>query len=295
SPGHQKTVVVKHSLGYTSSDVNVFFSAKRMTFEYKALQAVAQSDLFTPESTVQVPHVLFYDPETYTLIMNDLAPVRLLSSVLIEVFEVGTVESISMMVGAALGDFMGRFHKRGSQPEQDLLRKRFRENTSKEEEIRARKEWMQEMMNDGMNDLQDGGSVIAMADFWIDNILVATESELRLYIVDWGFVRCTRPEVDLANLAASAYSVAHLYPSSSSSFKLMRSFMQSYSKHFTTDDVQVALSAGRDTMSFGADMPWTRVEDERIKEEIVKHGFELLEAAKRGSVEEIKKNPIVQN
>ncbi|KAG9110569.1 hypothetical protein FRC07_008179 [Ceratobasidium sp. 392] len=288
--------------------MNVFFSAKRMTFEYEALQAVAQSSPFTPESTVQVPHVLFYDPETYTLIMNDLAPVRLLSSVLIEAFEVGTVESISLMVGAALGDFMGRFHKWGAQPEQDSLRKRFRENTSKEEEIRARyermmataekyrmrKEWMQEM-NDSMNDLQDGGSVIAKADFWINNILVVTEPELRLYIIDWEFVRCTRPEVDLADLAASAYSVAHLYPSSSSSFKLMHSFMQSYRKHFRTDDVRVALSAGRDMMGFGTDMPWTRVKDERIKEEIVKHGFELLEAAKRGSAEEIKKNPIVRD
>ncbi|KAG9083076.1 hypothetical protein FS749_006317 [Ceratobasidium sp. UAMH 11750] len=177
--GGEKSVVVKHILGYPSANQNWVLSAERMRFEYEALDAIARSGLSTPESTVQVPRVLHFDAETNTLIMTDLTPARLLSTVLIEAFEAGTIKSVSAQLGAALGDFMGRFHKWGS--ERDEARARFLENTTSRETVLAiryqlmmmtaekygmKKAWMDEMMRDGMDDATMGGSVIAMADFW---------------------------------------------------------------------------------------------------------------------------------
>ncbi|KAG9087674.1 hypothetical protein FRC07_012769 [Ceratobasidium sp. 392] len=306
--GGEKSVVVKHSLGYAASNKKWVLSAERMTFEHEALQVINQSGLSTPESTVQVPRVLHYDPDTHTLIMTDLAPARTLSTVLIEAFESGSIKDVSSRIGAALGNFMGRFHKWGSEPEQAAMRARFLENvTSRETVLSIRyllmrmtaekfgmdKGWMEEMVKEGMGDAEKGGSVIAMADFWFDNILVSLEPELRIYIIDWEMTRCARPELDVAHFATAAHSLAHIHPPTPD-FILMQSFMQSYNAHFKLDSVQIALSAGRDVMSFGVGMPWTRHREDRVKEEIARCGFELLESARANDVEGIRKNVVVR-
>ncbi|KAG8787899.1 hypothetical protein FRC12_015140 [Ceratobasidium sp. 428] len=114
--GGVTSVVVKHGLGYAATNVKWAMNVERMTFEHEALNAVASSGLFTLESTVQVPRVLHFDPETHTLIMTDLTPVLTLSAVLIEALESGTIKNVSTRIGTALGDFMGRFHRWGSEP-----------------------------------------------------------------------------------------------------------------------------------------------------------------------------------
>ncbi|KAG9093316.1 hypothetical protein FRC06_011573 [Ceratobasidium sp. 370] len=279
-----------------------------MRFEHAALDAIARSGLSTPESTVQVPRVLHYDPETNTLVMTDLTPARTLSTVLVEAFEAGTIKSVSAQIGAALGDFMGRFHKWGS--EQDNARTLFLENTTSRETVLAiryqlmimtaekygmKKAWMDEMVQDGMKDANRGGSVIAMADFWFDNILVSMEPELRIYIIDWETARCARPELDVAHFATAAHSLAHVYPSADGSFVLMQHFMQSYNIHFAVDEVQIGLSAGRDVMSFGVMMPWIRHREDRVKEEIAQCGLELLECARGRDVAGVRNNVVVRD
>ncbi|QRV82163.1 phosphotransferase enzyme family protein [Ceratobasidium sp. AG-Ba] len=306
----EKSVVVKHSLGHASSSETLILGRERMTFEYEALEAIYQSGLFTPASTVQLPRVLHYDPETYTLIMTDLAPARTLSSVLIEAFENGTIEAVSARLGAALGDFMGRFHRWSSMPEQEALRRHFLENSVSRETVLGirywlmnttaekygmKKDWMDDMTKEGMADAATGGSVIAMADFWLDNVLVITEPELRIYIIDWEMSRCARPELDVAHFATAAHSVVHLYPSSAADFKLMQNFMRGYNEHFKLETVRVALSAGRDVLSFGVMMPWIRHRDESVKQAIVQCGADLLEAAHTGDVGRIIQNVVVRD
>ncbi|KAG8755351.1 hypothetical protein FRC12_010914 [Ceratobasidium sp. 428] len=179
--GGETSVVVKHSIGHAAANANWVLSVERMTFEHEALKAAAASGLFTPECTVQVPRVLHYDLETHTLIMTDLTPARILSTVLIEAHESGTIKDLSTRIGTALGDFMGRFHRWGSESAQAGLRARFLENvTSRETVLQIRyllmcrtaekygmkKDWVDEMVKDGMADAEKGGSVITMADFW---------------------------------------------------------------------------------------------------------------------------------
>ncbi|QRV90303.1 phosphotransferase enzyme family protein [Ceratobasidium sp. AG-Ba] len=308
--GGPKSVVVKHSFGHASSSKTIIIGRERMTFEYEALEAINQSGLFTPASTVQLPRVLHYDPETYTLIMTDLAPARMLSSILIEAFENGTIEAVSAQLGVAVGDFMGRFHRWSSMPNQEALRMRFLENSVSRETVLGihcwlmnttaekygmKKDWMDEMTKEGMADAAAGGTVIAMADFWFDNVLVITEPELRIYIIDWEMSRCARPELDVAHFATAAHSVVHLYPSSVTNFKLMRNFMRGYNDHFKLDVVQVALLAGRDVLAFGGMMPWIRHRDEGVKQAIAQCGADLLEAARTGDVEGIRQNVVVRD
>lgn len=145
---------------------------------------VASSPLVSPTSTVQVPHVYMYDPKTHTLIMRDLAPARLLSTVLIESLEKNDptrVLELSRQVGSALGEFMGRFHQWTSLPEQSALRARFAENLVSREVVLAyrhqlmiestvkfglEQNWLEDVVQAGVKDARQGGPVIAMGDFW---------------------------------------------------------------------------------------------------------------------------------
>lgn len=201
-PTGETSVVIKHALGYASSDVQMGYGVERMVRAFNqiistraqrfggvlrtlsTLKMVGSSPLFTSTSTVQVPRVLSYDSDTHTLIMNDLSPARLLSAVLIECLESGDealTRRVSSQIGAALGDFMGRFHLWTSLPEQRVLRERFLENKASSEEclemqyelmlstaarLGLRRAWMDEIVVKGLRDAREGGSVIAMADFW---------------------------------------------------------------------------------------------------------------------------------
>lgn len=151
-------------------------------FEHKALQAIASSGLSTPDSVVQVPRVAFYDPGAHLLVMSDLAPTRPLSTELLACLESRDFDRIGRL-GAALGEFMGRFHRWSSLPLQAALRVRFLENeTSREDvfrilwrlmwgtaaELGMESVWMEELIDREMDEarLGVGGNVIAMADFW---------------------------------------------------------------------------------------------------------------------------------
>ncbi|QRW06443.1 phosphotransferase enzyme family protein [Ceratobasidium sp. AG-Ba] len=292
NPEQHKTVVVKHSLGYAYCDKDMPVSAERMTFEYEAMTAVARSGLVTPESVVQVPRVLFYDPYTHTLIMEDLTPVR------------------PSPLSFSRRDFLGRFHQWSAQPEQAGLRMQFLENTASKETIPRvwyrrmmktadthglKTQWMEDFVKQSEARAQNGGSVIIMGDFWVENILVSTGPDLRLYIIDWEMARCASPESDVGEIAAALHSISYINRSASSSFRFMESFMRNYNRSYSVDEVRIAFTAGLYVMSFGPIMSWNAPWSENNEEEVARLGFRLLEAGMVGNLDEIRKNAIVQN
>ncbi|KAF8601464.1 kinase-like protein [Ceratobasidium sp. AG-I] len=312
------SAVIKHALGYAAVRKSLVLSAERMDFEHEALKMVEKFVDGLGESVVRVPKVYYYDSTTHVLVMEDLAPARPLSTVLIESLERNDpayILRLSTQIGSALGSFMGRFHSWTSLPEQSALRARFLQNTTSRETILGiryqlmlgtaakyglNREWMEGMVDTGMKDAREGGggggSVIAMADFWFDNVLVSEDEAegLRVYIVDWEMARTARPELDVAHFATAAYSLVHACRTDNS-FQLMQSFYKSYSAHYELDPIQIGLSGGRDVMSFGVMMPWVRHRDEVTKEEIAREGLKLLEAAKDGDVETVEKNLVVRD
>ncbi|QRV76938.1 phosphotransferase enzyme family protein [Ceratobasidium sp. AG-Ba] len=324
----RKSVVLKHTSDHASFELDFQLGADRLTFEYEALTAIAGSSLVTTESTVQVPRALFHDPLAHVLIMEDVAPARSLSTVLIEAFKDGTIQSVSAQIGAALGDFMGRFYKWGAQPEQAGLRHRFSENiASKDTAVRVRyefmikkaekygmkKEWMETFVQEGINDAHESGSTLVMGDFWvgkfsrllclwysnlvllIDNVLVSNGPELRVYVIDWELARRGRPEIDVGGMAASLYGIACIHPSYLSKLEFMQNFMWRHEKHFELDDVQVAFCAGMSAICLSADKPWTKSRDEDTWRAMVQCGVDLLEAGIAGNLEAIRSNIIIEN
>ncbi|QRV97186.1 phosphotransferase enzyme family protein [Ceratobasidium sp. AG-Ba] len=306
----RKSVIFKHTSNYASSNKNVLLGAGRIDFEYEALMAISRSGLVTSESVVHVPCVLFYDPLAHVLITEDLAPARSLSSVLIEAFEAGTINDVSAHIGAALGNFMGKFYTWGAQPEQAGLRQRFLENTTLKRtdtglryelmiknsiKYGMKREWMELFVQQGMDDAHKGGNTIIMGDFWADNILVSPGSEPRVYIIDWEMATYGRPEIDVGAMAASACTIAYIHPANASDFKFMQHFVSEYSKHFSLDDVQVAFSAGRELTSLGADEPWTKFQDLNTRRAIIQYGLELLEAGMGRNVERIRNSIVFRN
>ncbi|CUA69950.1 TBC1 domain family member 2A [Mus musculus] [Rhizoctonia solani] len=304
----EKTVIVKHTLEYAAQSIidianggtpgpgRITLNVERMDFEHEALELVNSNPELS--TIVRVPRVHTYDPHTHTLIMSDVAPCRLLSSVLQE-----ADDELVSRIGRALGEFMGKFHKWTSLPEQAAARKRFLENTtSREDVLRIRwqlalaaakkyhveRAWMEDMYLAGMQDGQSG-TVICMADFWFDNILVSTQHDLAIWIVDWETTRSARPELDVAHFATAAYSLVHVHRP----IPLMREFTKAYKAHMDLDETSLGTHAGRDMLSFGVVMPWIRHRDESIKQPIAQLGVELLEAAHTGDEQALRKNPVL--
>lgn len=116
--------------------------------------------------------------------MSDHKSTRMLSEVLSEQLESGDPTRTSKLlsrIGAALGDSLGRYHEWSSLPAQAELRAQFSENTASKKDtlvLRYRlarntvsrfeleRDWMDDMVKEGFRDADEGGSVIAMADFW---------------------------------------------------------------------------------------------------------------------------------
>ncbi|CAE6517650.1 unnamed protein product [Rhizoctonia solani] len=304
----EKTVVVKHSLEFAAQSIieianggsgpgGITLSVERMDFEHEALELVASNPALS--TVVRVPRVHAYDRNTRTIVMSDVAPCQLLSTVLQE-----ADDELIARIGHALGDFMGQFHKWTSLPEQAGVRKRFLENeTSRKDVLLIRwqlaiaaakkygleREWMEKMQQEGLVDANSGGSVICMADFWFDNILVSTTGDLQIYIVDWETVRTARPELDVAHFTTAAYTLEHVYKP----IPLMREFFKAYKTHMDLDETHMATYGGRDMLSFGVIQPWVRHRDEGVKQPIAQLGLELLEAAHTGDKEALKKNPVL--
>ena len=116
--------------------------------------------------------------------MTDLVSTRMLSEVLVECHESGDptyIRGLSSQIGAALGDFLGRFHKWTSLLEQAELRAQFSGNRASEKDrlevcyqfmrkaasrFGLERDWIDEIAREGLRDAEQGGSVIAMGDFW---------------------------------------------------------------------------------------------------------------------------------
>ncbi|CAE7106196.1 unnamed protein product [Rhizoctonia solani] len=303
----EKTVIVKHTLGYAAQSILTMsgdgsgpevtpLGAERMDFEHEALQMVASNPDFS--SVVRVPHVHAYDPHTHTLIMSDVAPCRPLSIVSQE-----SDDTLLSHIGRALGEFMGRFHKWSTLPEQAGARKRFSENkTSAGEMLRIRwqlaltaakkygveRTWMEDMYLAGMEDARRG-RVICMGDFWFDNILISTTGDLQIYIVDWEAARTAQPELDVALFATENYSLEHYHKP----MPLMREFFEAYKAHMDLDEMSMAKHAGRDILGYGPIQSWVLDRDESVKQPIAQLGVELLEAAHTGDRTALRKNPVL--
>ncbi|KAF8675012.1 catalytic domain of ctd-like phosphatase [Rhizoctonia solani] len=293
----ERTVVVKHSVGYasTTGPEGLSLKAERMDFEYNALKLVSSN--LGLSTVVGVPHVHAYDPRTHTLIMSDLAPFQLLSNALQE-----GGDKVVSRIGRALGEFMGRFHKWTSLPEHADTRKRFLENEASREDLLDYRwklaisgakryglghDWMAEMRDEGMRDAKLGGPVVCMGDFWCSNILVSTGGDLKLYIIDWETARTARPEFDLAQLVKDAYTLSHVRRP----MPFMREFFKAYTTHMHLDKAHLALNVGRDLLSFGIDASWLLHSDGDVKRSIAQTGLELLEAARTGDKKALSRNP----
>ncbi|KAF8601461.1 hypothetical protein BDV93DRAFT_585222 [Ceratobasidium sp. AG-I] len=312
-PNGETSVVVKHGSGNMASNNDVIVGAERMDFEYKALKMIHSSPLISSTSIVQVPRPLLYDTDTHTLIMSDLASTRMLSEVLLECLESGDpthIRELSSQIGATLGDFLGRFHKWTSLPEQAELRTQFLGNTASKKGglemcyhymrkaaagLGLERDWMDEMIQEGLQDAEEGGSVIAMGDFWFNNILVSNgpEKVLRLYVIDWEMARCTRPELDVGRFAMMSWSIAHRYPSQSC-FRLVQEFYKSYRKHYVADIAQVASWSGMFVLSCGTTLDWVDGRDEQTLEAIARAGVDLLEATREKDVDSIRKSVVLR-
>ncbi|ELU45215.1 APH domain-containing protein [Rhizoctonia solani AG-1 IA] len=315
----EKTVIIKHSLGYVAQSLGdasragaITLNVERMVnshllmiesqdFEHEALELVYSNPGLS--KIVHVPRVYSYDQLTHTMVMSDVAPCKVLSAVLLE-----ADDELVARIGHALGEFMGGFHKWSSLPEQDSVRRRFLENeTSRDAVLGIRwqlaiaaakkfgleREWMEDLQQAGLEDAKSVDRIFAFRreteQPFVDNILVSTVGDLQIYIVDWETARTARPELDVAHFATAAYSLVHIHKRN----PLMREFFQAYKEHMNLDEIQLGINAGRDMLSFGVIMPWIRHRDDSVRRPIAQLGVELFEAVRANDQQALRKNPVL--
>lgn len=209
-PTGEKTVILKHSEDYGAQYSFVKIEVQRAVcspfstntgslaifihmqeFEYQALTALANSDLFDSNSVVQVPMPIYYDAETHTILMTDLGPCSPLSLVLRKSIEdvgfddsdtqarLNAARAFSSEIGSAIGDFLGRFHNWAALPEQAGLHTYYSHNiaavhdsfpfhldcVARSAQMFGVKEEMAELLANEKAEASLGGSVLAMGDY----------------------------------------------------------------------------------------------------------------------------------
>ncbi|CAE7177486.1 unnamed protein product [Rhizoctonia solani] len=320
----EKTAVMKHFEGYLAGHEEMKWGVERADHEYKALSAIATSELFDSNSVVQLPRPLEYDQETHTIFMTDLGSPTPVTKVLEkglsvtwlsesgETFGPNETEKLAWEIGHAVGDFMGRFHNWSALPEQSTLRSYFALNPGiiqhsvyihhlclglGADRFQMREPWMDEFIAQEQQEaLVDGGTLV-MGDCSLHNILVSPPSDnkgIRIYLTDLEMTRASYPELDIGELTASVVSFSSLNcPNVNQPF--VSALHQAYRRHRALDPRRVGAATGMDLIGLGTVLPWARDKSEAQLRGLAVSGLELLSSSVKGDEESIKVNPIVRH
>ncbi|PFH50963.1 hypothetical protein AMATHDRAFT_60169 [Amanita thiersii Skay4041] len=233
------TVVIKHSKPYARSSVYLPLEISRQSFEVEALRRVRT---IIPEGAlVTVPEVYLFDEKECAIIMEDAG----VESVPLKQFMIEGRLSVPMgeRLGAALGEFAGRLHVWGKDP--NLLEyfeghKMAKElfawfyydrlygliDPSKESDVAALRDPPLEISDGDLAIIKKVGEDMAtavknakdtfvMGDFWPGNMAVhATEENelLRVYVLDWEICRPGLAGIEIGQFCSEIDCVRHFYP-----------------------------------------------------------------------------------
>ncbi|MDX1638261.1 MAG: phosphotransferase [Balneolaceae bacterium] len=235
--GRKMSVIVKHAPPYIASKPDVPLNSNRIDFEARALRLFAPEQRLSglADERVRPPKLLYHDPDSAILVMEDIGQKPGLDNGLYDLQEDGAA-------GRVLGRFIGRLHA------ETLASSRLREQFNNrpiqqsrfEVQYRPAADYAAGVMDQDIEETVGGytrmlgemllkpGRCLVMGDLWPPSVLVDGTT---LRLIDWEFVHFGQPLQDTAHFAAHCWMQAHTAPAAEKARqwkKLWSSFWRAY-------------------------------------------------------------------
>ncbi|KAF7316517.1 APH domain-containing protein [Mycena indigotica] len=255
--GH-RTVILKHAKPYVALSPDFPFSVDRQIYESRALEEVKKSGVCS--DLVDVPAVIHHDKTANFLIIEDCGEQALTLKQLM-LTATPTLETATR-IGAALGEFLGRFHAWG-QEQKDLLA--FFDQNEQAKNITAiitygrlipmlttRKvpavellsepipqedlDAIQAIVDERTAQIHTAKTALTMGDFWTGNVLINMEPSsgefLQANVIDWELAKPGIRALDVGQFCAEMHCVSIFHPEKANSADaLIKAFLAEYRLH----------------------------------------------------------------
>lgn len=235
-----RSLIIKHAPSYIATMPDIPLEPGRILIETNALTAFGPQGACSAvaSSAIRPPHLFDFDASQHLLIMEDVGQHVDLGAWLRQGRQ-GSQKS--RLVGAQLGEFIGRLHllSYGEQQLAPLFANHSIQQTRLEVQYRAIEQLAvkcalsdAKMLGEravalGQEFLLPGSCVI-MGDLWPPSLLMTSA---RLYVIDWELAHFGQPAQDIGHLVAHLWMQRHRAPNRESAAQadiLLQSVLQSY-------------------------------------------------------------------
>ncbi|KAA8647484.1 hypothetical protein EYZ11_004400 [Aspergillus tanneri] len=238
------SVIVKHTKNYVASNRTFQIPAERCLIEESILKTLGDFPPTTTPSlngeiTIKTPHVLAFDRDSFTLVMEDLPKAVDLKTFLTASETPPRVSCPwATAVGLALGHWLGEFHAWTAHPARAHLVSKMQTNGSMRdlkfqvnyENLVGLVDTYPDLLGESqsifkeLRDLarselgrEDGeGFGVIHGDFWSGNVLLPRDAldqtdttTIPLFVIDWELAHCGPRALDLGQMMAELYFVKH--------------------------------------------------------------------------------------
>ncbi|PFH50967.1 hypothetical protein AMATHDRAFT_143692 [Amanita thiersii Skay4041] len=252
------TVIIKHAKPYVRSWVELPLELSRQGFEVEALRRV--KPIIPDDALVTVPEVYLFDEKECVIIMEDAGA----DSVPLKQFMIEGRLSVLMAerLGTALGEFAGRLHVWGKDPNvleyfegHKMAKELFAWvnygrlyqaiDPSKESDVAALRDPPLEHSEEDLAIIKKVGEDMAIAvknakdtfvmgDFWPGNMAVCATNEnalQRVYMLDWEICRPGLAGIEIGQFCSEIDCVRHFYPQyKAAATKVISAFRDAYDR-----------------------------------------------------------------
>lgn len=205
---------------------------------------------------VRTPEVLFYDPNDFVLVIEDVGQLPSVKSWL----QPGTGFEPARAVGNALGQYLAVVHN--STAAAHGTKASFNGNTTAKylsstlyfgrfpaaaAAFGHTGDYLHEASQVGQQEVNEANEVLTLGDFWTGNVLIdATEScKPRLFVLDLELAKPGTAAFDIGQMAAEMYCL-QVFRNTPAGKSLLEAFLQSYrrTRDVTVDAAKVAIRIG---------------------------------------------------
>ncbi|KAI2701938.1 hypothetical protein CBS147332_7714 [Penicillium roqueforti] len=297
-----QSIVIKHTKDHSASNPDFKIDVKRCHFEEAILQALDGLAIYTNgKISVKAPHLLDFNQETDTQVLEDLPNSIDLKNFLLSEVSHDLSESSGRALGGALGSWLRLFHNWTADEQQMESTKLLGENKF----MKDLKFWVNYTMlmdtienfpsileedRDIFEKVRDlaaaelerqshaDGYGIIHGDFWTGNVLLPNEPLTRqtkttMFIVDWEMSHIGSRALDLGQMIAELYETK-LFKNVDGGLWIMQGFLEGYGALDDEMAFRTAIHVGVHLICWGSRVPgWGT---QKQIEEVVKVGRDLI-------------------
>ncbi|KAM0709734.1 hypothetical protein Q7P35_003774 [Cladosporium inversicolor] len=288
SDSQPSSIVVKHVENYAARLPDFKIGQQRMVYEAKALEFLGKLPANTEVAPVRVAHLLAFDSDNHTLIMEDAGNVPSLKSWLTANSPRDQVTS----VGQGLGSYLAHVHNMTATDSE--VKEAFGSNVigknvsssvyygglpAAARKFGYTKPFITAAAKFAEQEVLTANEVLTLGDFWTGNVLVSApqaQGEPKLTVHDLELAKPGTAAFDIGQMGAEMLCLARFRSGEQGSL-LLQSFFQTYKaeRKAEVNAAAVAIRIGAHLFMI-MPMAWQAEAGESKVKEVLEEGFELL-------------------